>query len=246
MTVQVSQIQTPESSLFQEYSIQNQSDHTFQQYLEEEQKRLAFLFSGWGQLTFDSWFGYPDFTHQQDTPSQPEYISDLEIKMPENYAPKTARLETNQSIADQSFQQITNNYFAKPAQIALQDLLMKTGWLIPNLEAFPLFYQAQLEGKMLSKLDLQFLVDQILTQVKLIKEKGKTELALGMKPENLGEILLTLTSRSGVISIQIQASEEIRKLIEAERRQLELALKKAKVNLAEIKIIGIKEVGTNA
>ncbi|MEE8638471.1 MAG: flagellar hook-length control protein FliK [Candidatus Margulisiibacteriota bacterium] len=141
---------------------------------------------------------------------------------------------------------MANYYSAKSVQPILQDLLMKTGWLVPNLEASPPFYLAGLEGKLLNKLDLQFLVDQILLQVKIVKEKGKVELTLGLRPENLGEILLTLTSKSGMVSIQIQAPEETRKLIEAELKELELALKKAKVNLAGIKILATKEVGKDA
>jgi flagellar hook-length control protein FliK len=123
----------------------------------------------------------------------------------------------------------------------LQELLAKTGWLSPNLEASPLFFRAQMEGKLLSKLDLQHLVDQILAQVRLVKEKGKTELTIGLKSDDLGEIILTLTAKSGMISIQIQAPEEIRKQLEALRKELEIALKKANVNLAEIKIEKIKE-----
>ena len=111
---------------------------------------------------------------------------------------------------------------------------------------FPLFFQSNIEGKLLNKFDLQYLVDKILSQVKLLKEKGKVELTLGLKPENLGEILLTLTSRSGMVSIQIQAPEETRKLIDAELKELELALKKAGVNLEEIKILAAKELDKHA
>ena len=120
---------------------------------------------------------------------------------------------------------------------------MKTGWLVPNMEMQPLLFAAQLEGKLLSKLDLQSLVDKILSQVNLVKTKGKVELRLGLRPQNLGEILLTLTSKSGMISIQIQAPEETRKLLQAELLELELALKKSGINLAEIKIISPEEVG---
>ena len=114
------------------------------------------------------------------------------------------------------------------------------------MEANPQFYLAELQGKLLNKLDMQSLIDQILTQVKMVKEKGKAELRLGLKPGNLGEIIMTLTSRSGMISIQIEAPEETKKLLEAELKELELALKKAKVDLAEIKIINPKEVNKHA
>ncbi|MBU0672779.1 MAG: flagellar hook-length control protein FliK, partial [Candidatus Margulisbacteria bacterium] len=122
----------------------------------------------------------------------------------------------------------------------------QTGWLTPNIEAQPQLYLAQLQGKLLSKLDLQSLVDEIISQVNLVKEKGKVELTVGLRPKDLGEIILTLTSRSGMISIAIQAPDGTRKALEDELAELELALKKAKVNLAEIRIVNLKEVNQHA
>ena len=244
MTVQVSQIQSTEPRLFQDSYTQNNPDLSFQQYLEEEQRRLAFIFSPFSQFNLNSWFAYPDFTLKTDSPANnANLFSDMELAPTETFA---SNIQKELPVSNQASDQIATYSSAKSVQPILQDLLMKTGWLVPNLEASPQLYLAQLEGKLLNKLDLQFLVDQILSQVKLVKEKGKTELILGLKPENLGEILLTLTSRSGMVSIQIQAPEETRKMIEAELKELELALKKARVNLAEIKILAKKEVDQHA
>ena len=128
----------------------------------------------------------------------------------------------------------------------LQDLLIKTGWLTPNIAARPDMLLAQLDGKLLSKIDLQYLVDQIVNQVKMVQAKGKTELTLGLKQENLGELLLILTIRSGMISIEIQANDEVKKLIQAQLRDLEIALKKAKVRVAEIRVVSSEEVSHHA
>ena len=251
MTADVAPVQVKETSLnpslFQDSSAQNNLDHSFQQYLEEEQRRLAFVFSPFSQFNFNSWFAYPDFSlHSESSADKLNLFSDIELASPET---STSNIQSNTQkplpVSEQNVDQLAL-YFTRPSQSTLQALLIKTGWLVPNLEASSQFYLAQLEGKLLNKLDLQFLVDQILSQVKIVKEKGKVELTLGLRPENLGEILLSLTSRSGMISIQIQAPEETRKLIEAELKELELALKKAKVNLEEIKIIATKEVGKNA
>ena len=245
MTVQVSQIHSPQPGLLQETSAQSSSQSSFQRYLEEEQKKVAFLF-----FNFGSWFAYPEFNSQTDASANKiKLFSDIELTPSQTYASSTQnpqpKTENQTSTADQTFNQIANYYFAKTTQPVLQDLLQKTGWLVPNLEASPQFYLAQLEGKLLSKLDLQSLVDQIVSQVKMVKEKGKTELTLGLKPDNLGEILLTLVSRSGMVSIEIQAPEETRKLLETQLKELEAALKKARINLADIKVIGSKEVGKN-
>lgn len=248
MTFQVSQIHPSESSLLQDAHTQNTSEISFQTYLEEEQKRLAFFFSPFGQLNFGSWFGYPDPAAQADaTTNLVDLFSDIDLDQAQNNTPNYRSNTKNQALeSNQALPQLTNYHFSKPAQAILQELLVKTGWLTPNLEAAPLFYQAQLQGKLLNKLDLQSLIDQILSQVKLVKDKGKVELSLGLKPENLGEILLTLTSRSGMVSIQIQAPEEARKLLEAQLTELEAALKKAKVNLEDIKITALKEAKEHA
>jgi len=251
VTADVAPVQVKETSfkpsLFQDSYAQSNLDRSFQHYLEDEQRRLAFIFSPFGQFDFNSWFAYPDFLLNVESPADKvNLFSDIELASTETH---TSNVESNPQkplpVSDQAADQ-TAIYFAKPSQSTLQGLLIKTGWLVPNLEASPQFYLAQLQGKLLNKLDLQFLVDQILSQVKIVKEKGKVELTLGLKPENLGEILLTLTSRSGMVSIQIQAPEETRKLIEVELKELELALKKAKVNLTEIKILAAKEVNKDA
>ncbi|MFH1683252.1 MAG: flagellar hook-length control protein FliK [Candidatus Margulisiibacteriota bacterium] len=223
---------------------QNSSNNSFQRYLDNEQKRLAFSFSPFGQFNFGSWFSYPDFSVQSEqATASVNLFSDIDLTPPESAAQNSeTNVKNEPALPKPADSQIANYYANKPAQNALQDLLMKTGWLAPNSEANSQLYLAQLQGKLLNKLDLQYLVDQILAQVKLVKEKGKAELTVGLRPKELGEILLILTSRSGMISIQIQAPDEARKLIEDDLLELELALKKAKVNLAEIKIIDPKEV----
>jgi flagellar hook-length control protein FliK len=247
VTVQVTQIQPTEPRLFQDTYTQTNSDNSFQNYLENEQKRLTMLFSPFNQFDFGSWFGYPELSFQTaPVENNVNLFSDSEMLPTGTYGTNTQNQEISPqnplSASNPVFEQIASYYSASPTQATLQELLMKTGWLVPNMQASPQLYMAQLEGKMLNKLDLQFLVDQIVTQVKMIKEKGQTELTLGLKPENLGEIILSLTSRSGMISISIQAPEETRKLLEALLSELELALKKAKVNLADIKIVSPEEV----
>lgn len=250
MTVQISQIPSPEPNLFGDYSVKNHLDHTFQQYLEEEQKRIGLLFSPFSQFNFSSLFEYSDSSSKKESKnSSIDYLSRLIAAKPFENSPSKTQEPAVQSLLNASqsnplFQSNSGNL--SPQQLMVQELLNQTGWLTPNLEALPLFYQAQIKGSMLDKLDLQFLVDQILSQVKLVKEKGKVELIVGLKPQDLGEILLTLTSRSGMISIQIQAKESAKKLIEADLLELKLALKKAKINLSEIKIETLKEAEQHA
>ncbi|MFC1637579.1 flagellar hook-length control protein FliK [Candidatus Margulisiibacteriota bacterium] len=209
------------------------------------------MFAPFGQYGFNSWFQYSDFAFQSGkTSNSIQLFSDMELTAERPWAEAAAEpqraAEHSSPLTNQAIEQATQYFSGQPSQHTLQELLVKSGWLVPNLEGRSLFYQAQLEGKLVSKLDLQFLIDQIISQVKIVKAKGQVELTLGLKPEDLGEILLTLTSRSGLVSIQIQAPPETRKLIEEQMRELELALKKAKINLAEIKITGPQEVSQHA
>jgi flagellar hook-length control protein FliK len=248
VTVQVSQIISPESTLLQDFHGLNQADNSFQKYLDEEQKRLTLLLSPFGQFNFSSWFQYPDFTLKTDSSGgKVNFFSDVELPAKKNNHsnPESGKVnDQNQSpLPHQTASQTGGQFYIKPSQTVLQDLLLKTGWLVPNLESQPLLLKAQQEGTLLNKLDLQSLVDEIISQLKLVKEKGSTQLSLGLKPEDMGEILLTLTSKSGLVSIQIEAPERTKKLLEAKLEDLKLALKKSSVNLSEIKIVGLKEVG---
>jgi len=206
------------------------------------------ILSPFGQFNFSSWFQYPDFTLKTDfSGNKINLFSDLESPANKTYNSNPENTKVNNQNqpppSQQTLPQTSAQFYVKPAQTVLQDLLLKTGWLVPNLEGQPLVLKAQQEGTLLNNLDLQSLVDQILAQVKLVREKGSVQLSLGLKPEDLGEIVLTLTSKSGMVSIQIEAPAKTKKLLEAELKELELALKKASVNLSEIKIVTLKEVG---
>ena len=112
---------------------------------------------------------------------------------------------------------------------------------VPNLAAQPLFSQAFEAGTLEPKLDLQALIDKILDQVNLVKSRGKTELSLNLKQEELGDIFLQLTSLSGKVSIFLSASAEAKKLIDAHKDELERALKKAHVNFGTVTIEEVKK-----
>jgi Flagellar hook-length control protein FliK len=247
VTFQLSQIHAQETNLLQDSSVQNRSNNSFQNYLDEEQKRLTLMLSSFGQIGLASIFGYP----------KDNYLSNndfsFEIEIPKNESSTDSQFITQQDKGNKQPQQnqttnylTANNYQPKSAQFILQDILAKTGWLSPNLEASPLFFNAQLDGKLLNKLDLQSLIDQIITQIKLVKGKGKTQLTLGLKPESLGEILLSLTSKSGMITINISAPKETKKLLESSLEELELALKKSKIKITELTIQEFKEVKKHA
>lgn len=236
MTVQFPQIDSAEPRLSPDSCKQTSSDRSFEEKLKLEQARLGLFFSPLARLNslFSSTFyGGFETTQTQSKEDLYSFLEQPKVNAQEQYKQNNNQTTPVSNAAPRIFESIplqsTNRQF-------LQQLLSQTGWLVPNLEAQPAFYNAFLQGKLQPKLDLQFLIDKIVEQVKLVKGREKTELSLTLKPEELGEILLVLSSRSGVVSISIQASPETKKLIDDQRAELERALKKAKVNFDRVTI----------
>ena len=248
--IQATQIQTiePRSELIGDPSSGGAGEASFQKYLDEEQKKRGnVFFSGTGQFNFFSWFSYPNFSAQLESSRSPIF-SDNKTDEAGKTTP-TAKQENqtynfSQSSAPKDSSNVSRFTSGQSVKATIQELLSQTGWLVPNLEAFPLFSLAEQKGTLLNKLDLQFLVDQIVSRLKLVKDKGSTTLTLGLKPEDLGEIILTLTSRGGMISIKIEAKEETRKMLDASLDALKNSLKD-KIDLGEIKVTAIKEAGND-
>ena len=239
MTVQLPKVELSEPRLAADNYNQNASDRSFEEKLQFEQARLGLLFSPFSQL--GSFFSSPTDLAFSSTKTGDQLNSYLasetnQYDLPDQQNYGSSNLSARSQ--SQTFDSASSPAFSRQM---LQDLLSKANWLVPNLEAQPSFYQAFLDGKLQPKLDLQFLIDQIVEQVKVVREKGKTELILGLKPENLGEILLTLSTHAGIVSIQINASPETRKLIESQREELERALKKAKVRFDKIEISEVEK-----
>jgi len=240
VTVELPKVELNEPRLAADNHNQNSSDRSFEEKLQFEKARLGLLFSPFSQL--GSFFSSPTDLAFSSTKTEDQLNSYLASEANHYNQPENQQSYGSSNLSAYSQSQIFDSA-SSPAfnRQMLQELLSKTNWLVPNLEAQPFFYQAFLDGKLQPKLDLQFLIDQIIDQVKVVKDKGKTELILRLKPENLGEILLTLTAHSGMISIQINASPETRKLMESQRKELERALKKAKIRFDKIEISEVEK-----
>jgi len=226
-----------EPRLFSENSNQKTPDYSFKEKLEIEKARLGLLFSPFSQLEL---LFSPQNLNFNTQKIEKDFNACLTSEQPKPnvYEPQN-EFRPSSPVHHPSSLQMFESFSPSTFNRQLTRILWETGWLTPNLAAQPLFYQAFLEGKLQPKFDLQALVDQILEQVNLVKEKGKVELSLGLKPENLGEVLLTLTSHSGLISIEIRAQSETKKMMESELEELKKQLKKAKVNFDKIQIVEI-------
>ena len=242
MTIQLAATETSDPRLLTDSYKQNGFDSSFEEKLKAEKERLGLLFSPLAQL--NSFF------------SSPLELSLLSTAVPE----QDPHSEKNSSEPSRFAQSSQTGQTAPPSQAAgnrtvevfeaagtlqfnrqlVQELLSRSNLLVPNLAAQPLFSQAFEAGQLEPRYDLQALIDQIVQQVNLVKNQGKTELSLNLQQEGLGDIYLQLTELSGKVAIFMSASPETKKLIDEHKDELEQALKKARVELASVTIEEVK------
>ena len=95
--------------------------------------------------------------------------------------------------------------------------------------------------KPITKEDLQMLIDEIVEKIEILKINRRTELNMSLSYENLGDLTLLLSLKNGFVSVQIAAAQaETKKSLEENLSELESALKNAKINIADIKILEVK------
>lgn len=244
MTIQIPKIDSSDLRLASEpeNATAKNLDRSFEEKLKYEQARLGLLFSPFAQL--DAFFSAGSRNGSQTSADELNSLLALEPNdsssglygKPANPAGSSAKSSSQPQIFDSIPLKSFNQQW-------MRDLFIQNNWLTPNLQAQPLFYQAFLDGKLQLNLDLQSLVDEIVSRVEMVKEKGKVEISLTLKPEELGEILLTLTAYAGIVSVEIRASSETKKILVSQRSELEQALKKANINFDKIIV---EEVKANA
>jgi hypothetical protein len=241
VTIQLAAPETSEPRLLTDTYKQNNFDSSFEEKLKAEKERLGLLFSPFAQL--NSFFSSPlELTLWQSTAPAKENSAETiqepaKSDLSQQAGPKSslnqAAARTTEVFGSAGSQQLNRQF--------LQDLLTKTNLLVPNLAAQPLFSQAFEQGKLQPTFDLQSLIDKLLEQVNLVKNKNQTELSLNLRQDDLGDIFLRLTSLSGKVSIFMTASTETKKLIDSHKAELEKALRKANVNLDLVTIEEVKK-----
>ena len=240
MTIQFPQLEKTEPRLLTDSTNLRENDNTFDEKLRQEKARLGLLFSPFSQLSgfFAEPFNLGLTVDQQSTEVRTAAAEERSGKAPAktpNPADQPAPPAKQTSV--QLFDSLP---LANLNRQVLQDLLARTNWLVPNLQAQPLFYNASTSGRLQPSFDLQALIDQLVLQVNMVKSKGKVQFSLSMQPEELGQVVLTLTAQAGLISVDIQALSETKKLFDARRAELEKALAKANVHFDRITIREVK------
>lgn len=241
MTVQFTPIDTADSRLLTDSFGRSTTDSSFEDKLQYEQARLGLMFSPFGQLQqtlLNSFNFFRPFDFDQQINS---YVAQQEAPAPsDNNLASNQPSSLNRPATAVIFESAPLQYLNKQA---LQQILTQTSWLIPNLESQPQFFQASLQGQLAPTYNLQALIDEIISQIKVAQLKNGQQLTLTLQPEELGEIILTLTSHLGAVTIQITADPETKKLIDSQKAELVQALKKAHLQIDQIEI---REVEKNA
>lgn len=102
------------------------------------------------------------------------------------------------------------------------------------------FYDALIVSKnrsmSLKAIDVDELALQIQDKIRLIKENGKTELSIELKPEGMGSVLMNISNNKGVLLINIYADQAAKELLEESIKDLERSLKQANLNIGSLTI----------
>jgi len=110
-----------------------------------------------------------------------------------------------------------------------------------ELELSPDLYSALITSKnnslSLRSIDVDDLVAQIKNKIKFLLENGRTELSMELKPENLGTVLMSISSNKGIISINIFADQAAKQALEENIAELERSLKLADINVRNLNIL---------
>jgi len=122
--------------------------------------------------------------------------------------------------------------------IILNDLLSSNDYFIGDLQIFMPFNKIAeaIKTESMSKLDLDPIIESISKHIKLIKAGGKTTIELALKPEYLGKLLLNISSKNGIVSIEIIASKETKEIMEKNLSTLKQALSQANINIGNLEV----------
>ncbi len=160
-------------------------------------------------------------------------------------APDANTLRTETSNSKPAFAQAENSGVGSSASPAKLSYVIDQNSFIRNLLShskyavgyLPISLNlADIKNTDARSIDLSLIVDELVDKIKLIKEGEKVELSLSLSPEHLGEMLLSVSMRNGLIFISITATKEAKELIEANRSVLEENLKKANINLGNLDV----------
>jgi len=110
-----------------------------------------------------------------------------------------------------------------------------------ELDISPDLYSAAINAKnriaSLREISVDDLIDQIKDKVKFLIQGGASELSVELKPDDLGTILMNVSSSKGVISINIYADQAVKQVLEEHINELERSLRSANLNFDKLNLL---------
>lgn len=136
---------------------------------------------------------------------------------------------------------------AKEIKAAVQQFLSKlaSSDRAPGAAAIPFSQFAASLEKLGGKFDLQTIIDKIVEASKLVKSKEKTELLITLKPEWLGDVLLSITKSKDGLAVNIIAGNNAKMLLDSQLSDLEQALRSANINVSSLQVSVGGQNGSN-
>jgi len=83
---------------------------------------------------------------------------------------------------------------------------------------------------------LDLIVSEIVDKVRLVEEGKKVELSVALKPDQLGEMLLNMSMKNGLVSISIVANSEAKEWLEHNIAALKDSLRQANIGLGDVSV----------
>ena len=154
---------------------------------------------------------------------------------------QTNRSDNSSGIKDQK--QGTASKAADPQKEAKADQIKLTANAINKIAAgemdiSPDLFSAAITAKnriaSLREISVDDLIDQIKDKIKFMVQNGTSELSMELKPDDLGTILMSVSSSKGVLSINIYADQAVKQALEEHINELERSLKLANLNLGKL------------
>ncbi|MCX5750889.1 MAG: flagellar hook-length control protein FliK [Candidatus Saganbacteria bacterium] len=224
------------TSLYGNSSGPKNSETSFEENLKTEEEKLktkSLFFSPWSSIqtlmaalssNYDDSLTLSKIENEFDTRKEPT-PPQAPIKPTEEQKPETVKTELPTPPLPQKIYKLDPKVF--------QDILSR------SLGAFniaPAFMGTTEKFDFITKVDLQQVIDEITKQATIVKNQKQTELLLGLKPEQLGEMLLKITNQNGMLSIQILANEETKKSLDQSLEQLKNSLADAHLNIGNLSV----------
>lgn len=209
----------------------------FNELLEKEKLRsLPYLLS----INFNNLFSYAaNFDENRSIkPMSSSNIDNIAIK---NNEPTTSRTSDVRSV-QKNEQEATVKHNETAAQPKVQAESNKnfavnnmSKAMISDIELTPEFYATAISAKnkldSLRGIDVQLIVDQIKTKMKFLKDTGIAELSVALKPDDLGSLLMKISTNKGILTINIFGAEQAREAIQPYLKELKRSL-----GLADLKV----------